>query len=234
MADKEAFAFRLENDTAEDVKKYVEERGVKKSDVLRRATKEYIDEQAGEDTQPDPRRSVSPVTVMGVVAIAVAPTLLATGYTGLGIGLGAVAAVYALLWVTAYDVVLGRHLDTVRDELGDVGGVVGFFQLMREDHPVEDPDTLVERAARADLWALGLITSGLVVVTPMYVAAQFGYFEPFLAAIGTAGALGIGLFVVVVVYGFVFLMGLSALATLALATAREGRPAPADDESADV
>ena len=215
MGEKETFAFRLENDTAEEVKEYVDERGVKKSDVLRRATKEYIDEQTGE--AGGARRSVSPLTILGLGAVAWG--LLATGYTQVGGVLGIFAAVYALLWVTAYDTVLEGALDDARDELREVGGVVGFFRYVATDHHVEDPDTVVERAARLDLVAQGVLVGLLVVLAPLAVAAYLGALEPLLAVIGTSGVRGIALVVVALGYAAALLMGVSAVASLAIASA---------------
>jgi len=228
MTDKTTFAFRVSADTAGEIEDYVEERGVKKSDVLRRAAKQYIDEQTGED-RPDPRRSASPVTILGVVAIAIAPTLLATGYTALGSAFGVLAAVYGLLWVTALDTVLEDALDDGREKLREAGGVVGFFRHVRNDHHVEDPDTVVERAARLDLVADGFLVGLLVVVAPLGIARYLGWLEPFLAVIGTAGATAIVLLVVVLAYGFALLMAVSAVASLAIAAAAE--PDPLTDDA---
>ena len=233
MADKEAFAFRLENDTADDLKRYVEERDLKKSDVLRRATKEYIDKQKTE-TPPTGTRSVSPLTILGVVAIAVAPTLLATGFTGLGVAFGAVGAVYALLWVTAYDLALERYLDGVRDRLDDAGGVVGFFRLIWSDHHVEDPDTIVERAARLDLYApiaggVGLLVGGVAVVLH-----SLGYFAAVAGVIGPWGVFGWGLLVLGFAYLFAVMLAISALASLAIATAASSTPTADADTDPDA
>ena len=233
MADKEAFAFRLENDTADDLKRYVEERDLKKSDVLRRATKEYIDKQKTE-TPPTGTRSVSPLTILGVVAIAVAPTLLATGFTGLGVAFGAVGAVYALLWVTAYDLALERYLDDVRDQLDDAGGVVGFFRLMWFDHHGEDPDTIVERAARLDLYApiaggLGILVGGVA-----FGLYYVGHFATVAGVIGPWGVFGWALLVVGLAYVFALMIGVSAIASLAVASSRRGADAPDADVDPDA
>ena len=230
MGEKETFAFRLENDTAEEVKEYVDERGVKKSDVLRRATKEYIDEQTGE--AGGARRSVSPLTILGLGAVAWG--LLATGYTQVGGVLGIFAAVYALLWVTAYDTVLEGALDDARDELREVGGVVGFFRYVATDHHVEDPDTVVERAARLDLYApiaggLALVVGGAAVV--LY---SLGYFAAVVGVIGPWGVFGWGLLVLGLAYLFAVMLAISALASLAIATAASSTPTADADTDPDA
>ena len=220
MADKEAFAFRLENDTAEDVKKYVEERGVKKSDVLRRATKEYIDEQTGEDTQRT-QRSTSTLTILAIVAIAVAPTLLVTGHIAAATIFFAIPAMSALLWITGYDQVLQEKFSNIRD----------FFLLMWFDHHVEDPDNVVERAARLDLYApvaggLGLLVGGAAVVLQ-----YLGYLDVVLAVIGPWGAFGWALLLVGLMYLFAVMLVISAIATVAIATSRSGDDVGVDENT---
>ena len=144
MKDKKTLSARVAVDTDEKVESLAEELGARKSDVLRRAIVEYLE---GEDTSPT--RSPSPLALLGVVALAIAPTLLATGYTLVGGVAGVVAATYALLWVTAYDALVEERLGTARAELREVGGVVGFFRtVMYEDRAVDDPETHVERLDR--------------------------------------------------------------------------------------
>ena len=217
---------RVPEPLKEKVEELAEEREMSRSAMTRELIKDGIEEieneQAAQSNRP---RSVSPLTILGVVAIAVAPTLLATGYTGLGIAFGAVGAVYALLWVTAYDLALERYLDGVRDQLDDAGGVVGFFRLMWFDHHVEDPDTIVERAARLDLYApiaggLALLVGGAAVV--LY---SLGYFAAVAGVIGPWGVFGWGLLVLGFAYLFAVMLAISALASIAIATAASSTPA---------
>jgi len=222
MADKEAFAFRLENDTAEEVKRYVEERDLKKSDVLRRATKQYIDEQTGEDTQRT-QRSASPITILAIVAIAVAPTLLVTGHIAAATIFFAIPAMSALLWITGYDEVLQEKFSNIRD----------FFLVMWFDHLVEDPDNVVERAARLDLYApVALVLSALVGGVGV-VLQYLGYLDVVLAVIGPWGALGWALLLVGLMYLFAVMLGISAIATVAIATSRSNADV-AVEESAEA
>ena len=220
---------RVPEEERDAVEELAEEEAKSKSAMTRELVQIGYDEfnKEGEPGAGRTGRSVSPLTILGVVAIAVAPTLLATGYTGLGVAFGAVAAVYALLWVTAYDLALERYLDDVRDRLDEAGGVVGFFRLMWFDHHVEDPDTIVERAARLDLYApvaagLAILVGGVAVVLQLT-----GYLGSVLAAIGPFGAFGWALLIVGFAYLFAVMLAVSALASLAIATATSST-APAD------
>ena len=217
-----------ERDAVEDL---ADERAKSKSAMTRELVQRGLETIDEDDRAPEPSRTASPLTILGVVAIAVAPTLLATGYTGLGVVLGLVAAVYALLWVTAYDTVLEERLDDARDELREVGGVVGFFRYVAADHHVEEPDTVVERAARLDLVAQGLLVGLLAVLAPLAVAAYLGALEPLLAVIGATGATAIVLLVLALGYAAALLMGVSALASLAIASAATEDDDVVDEET---
>lgn len=218
---KTTFSFRVDNDTAEAVEEYVEERGINRTDALRRATEEYIGKREAYEPSDSSGGGVSSITIFGIVSMAIAPTLLATGYTVLGGFAAFVAATYLVLWATAYDVVLERRVGAIRDELGERGGLwSGFFRLMREDHPVDDPRSPIERAARFDTYAYALAVAGLLALLPLAALARLGYLEPFLSLIGTPGRIGILILIIGVAYGFAFLMGVSAIALLAIATSR--------------
>jgi len=148
--EKKTLAVRAPRDWYDEVDDHAEERGISKSDVLRRATKAYLDDKSNNSVS----RAASPLALLGVICLAVAPTLLATGYVLVGALAGVVAAAYVLLWVTATDVLVEEALGTAREELQAVGGVRGFFRaVIFEDRVVDDPETLVERSwsARAPL-----------------------------------------------------------------------------------
>jgi hypothetical protein len=210
----EAVTARVPSPMKRELEDLAEETGNSQSAMVKDLIKDGL-EAREEDT---PARSVSPLTILGVVAIAIAPTLLATGYTGVGAVFGAIAATYVLLWATATDVVVEERLAEARDRLRDVGGVVGFFRYVVSDHQVENPDTVVERAARLDLVAGGLLVGLVAVLAPLGVAASIGVLEPFLSVIGTSGVAAIALAIVALAYAAVVLMGVSALASLALAS----------------
>ena len=204
----------------EELEEEAEARGVSRSTVIREHLEAAVDDPGEEEADPTPDRSASPLALVGVVSLAVAPTLLATGYTAVGGIAGAVAAAYVLLWVTATDVVVEEALGDARAELREAGGVVGFFRRVMTDHHVEDPDTVVERAARLDIVASGLLVGLAAVVVPLGVAAWVGVLGGLLAAVGSTGATAILVLIMALAYGFVVLMGVSAVASLAIASAR--------------
>lgn len=213
----------------EELEEEAEARGVSRSTVIREHLEAAVDDVEGEEeADHTPGRSASPLALLGVVSLAIAPTLLATGYTAAGSVAGAVAAAYVLLWVTATDVVVEEALGDARAELREAGGVVGFFRHVVGDHPVEDPDTVVERAARLDIVALGLLVGLGAVLVPLGVAAWVGVLGELFAAVGSTGATAILVLIMALGYGAVVLMGVSAVACLAIASAR------ADTEAADA
>lgn len=243
MPQMEAVNSRVPERIKEAIVEEAEQRGVSQSTVIR----EYMEDvyslegeegdaegENAEETTEDTgaTRSVSPLALVGVVSLAIAPTLLSTGYTIAGGVAGVVAAAYVLLWVTATDVVVEEALGDARAELREAGGVVGFFRRVVTDHHVEDPDTVVERAARLDILAFGLLTGLLAVLLPVGAAAWAGVLGEALAVVGSAGATAVLLVVLVVAYGAAVLMGVSAVASLAIASARTDRTDTVDVDAA--
>jgi hypothetical protein len=194
--------------------------------ALRTLVREGVD---GDEEDQPPRSGASPVTIFGVVALAVAPTLLATGYTALGAVVGVFAAVYALLWATALDIVLEEYVGNARQKLRRAGGLVGFFQLMRSEHPIEDPSTPVERAARLDRWGRVSGVFSVILLAALVAFYYIGYLELVLSLLPTWSIWWVIIMVPVLAYGGAILMGISAIATVAIATARGSA---ADDEPA--
>lgn len=232
----QTLAGRVSQSVVDDVEAIAEEESSSKSTVVRRFVEQGIERHKAEEEALDDAttagRSVSPLALVGVVSLAIAPTLLSTGYTIAGGVAGVVAAAYVLLWVTATDVVVEEALGDARAELREAGGVVGFFRRVVTDHHVEDPDTVVERAARLDILAFGLLTGLLAVLLPVGAAAWVGVLGEALAVVGSAGATAVLLVVLVVAYGAAVLMGVSAVASLAIASARTDRSDTVDVDAA--
>jgi len=224
---KSTLACQVSQNRYDEVDDYADENGFNKSQVLRRALIEYF----REDDETGAGRAVSPLALLGVICLAVAPTLLATGHVLVGALAGLVAAAWVLLWVTATDVLVEEALGTAREELQAVGGVRGFFRaVIYEDRVVDDPETLVERLTYADVAGAGLLTVVLLLGLPLLVAARLGLLGPTLEAIGSAGVLALLVGAGAVAYGGALLLAVSALATLAVASARHDLAAddPAD------
>ena len=218
---------RVPEPLKEEVSDLSEEEQMSQSAMVRELIKDGLARREEEDGGRERGRSVSPLALVGVVALAIAPTLLATGYTAVGLVAGVVAAAYVLLWVTAYDVLVEDALGDARDELAEVGGVVGFFRYVMTDGVVEEPDTVVERAANADLLSLGLFVAGLVVGAPAVVLARLGVLRGVLDAIGPTGVTVYLVVLVGLAYAGALMLGVSAVASLAIASTRT--PDAADD-----
>jgi hypothetical protein len=217
----------------ERINEMAEEREISQSMMMREIVQEGIEYKEADTDAGQPTRSgASPITIFGVVALAVAPTLLATGYTALGAVIGVFAAVYALLWATALDIVLEEYVGNARQKLRRAGGLVGFFQLMRSDHPVEDPSTPVERAARLDLW--GLISAGVIVIVLLPFAAFYymGHLELVLSLLPTWSIWSVIITVGILAHAVIILLGISTIATVAITTARG--TAAADETAAET
>ena len=140
-----AVTARVPEPLKDKIEGLAEETGNSKSAMTKELIKSGIERREADADEADAHhgRSASPLTILGVAAIVVSPTLLATGYTGVGAVFSMIGAVYALLWVTAYDSVVEEALDAARDELREVGGVIGFFRYVMSEHRVEEPDTVV-------------------------------------------------------------------------------------------
>lgn len=231
MSELDTVSGKVPGRVTEGLDEEAEARGVSRSTVIREHLEAAVEDDE-EDTAGGAGRSVSALALLGVVSLATAPTLLATGYTAAGGVAGAVAAIYVLLWVTATDVVVEEALGDARAELREAGGVVGFFRRVVSDHHVEDPDTVVERAARLDIVAFGLLVGLVVVLLPLGVAAWVGVLGELLATVGSTGATAIATLIMALAYGVVVLMGVSAVASLAIASARAEADA-VDDAAAE-
>lgn len=223
---------RVSPETKETLTEMAEERGESTSAVFRELLQESLESEDEDDRVSG--RSVSALTILGVVSIALAPTMLAVGQVVVGGVLSMLAGIYGLLWVTATDVVVEEAIADARDELREAGGVVALFRTaFREDRVVEDPETLVERLTYGDVLAFFVFSFLLVLSLPMVAAYYLGYMEPLVQWLGGVGALAYVVALVGLAYLGVLLFGLSSIASLAVVTA-SGGPTPADDTSSDV
>lgn len=241
---------RVTDETNDIVDELAEQQEDSKSNVVRRLlldgleTREREQQEMGEtdDTDDDRAggRSVSALTILGVVSIALAPTMLASGQIAAGALLSMVAGVYALLWVTATDVVVEEALAGARAEVRRAGGLIALFRsvlssyraaapaavafvrdVITEDHVVEEPETFVERLTYADVLALVFGAAGLVLMAPLYLGFQLGYDQLIVDALGVTGLLAVLVVFTLLAYVYVFLFGISAIASLAVMTAED-------------
>ena len=77
----------------------------------------------------------------------------------------------------------------------------------------------------------GLLTVFTVLALPLALAARVGLLAPALEAIGSLGVLALLFGGVVLAYGGALLLGVSAIATLAVASARHDLAASADTDA---
>jgi len=228
MVSGKTITTRVPDALVEEVDEKADEEHRSRSEMTKLLVETGLEHYDEEDTAAG--RAVSPLALLGVVSLAIAPTLLATGYTLVGGLAGVVAAAYVLLWVTATDHLLEEALGTARDELRAVGGVRGFFRaVIHDDRVVDEPETVVERLTYADVVGAGLLTVFTVLALPLALAARVGLLAPALEAIGSLGVLALLVGLLVLAYGGALLLGVSALATLAVASARHDLAADADD-----
>lgn len=242
-----AISSRVDPETREELTEVAEAEDRTKSEMIEKYVKRGIDNWEGEDDRAADR-SVSALTILGVVSFALAPTLLASGQIAAGALLSMVAGVYALLWVTATDVVVEEAIAGARSELREAGGVIALFRSARkdrigvvallkkvfsEDRVVEEPQTLVERLTYADV--LGFVFGGLAIVlaTPLVVGVRLGYTDAIVQSLGGVGFLLYFVVILALAYLFTILFGISALASLAVVTS-SSVSSPAEVEAGDA
>lgn len=165
-------------------------------------------------------------STVGVLSAVLGPVLLAVGHGAIAAPFLIVGAVYVLLWATGYDHYADQVLAEARNELAEHGGLRGFFRTVFFGDPViDDPSTAFERAANAERYAPIAAVVALVVAAPAVVAVEAGALSVFVATLGGWGLVAYLLLVTGAVYLLPVIMGVSAIATLAVTTART----PADD-----
>jgi protein-S-isoprenylcysteine O-methyltransferase Ste14 len=101
--------------------------------------------------------------------------------------------------------------------------------VIYEDRVVEEPETLVEHLTYADIAGGALLTVFSVLALVLALATNVGLLAPALEAIGGLGVLALLVGLLVLAYGGALLLGVSALATLAVASARHDLATDADD-----
>jgi len=156
---------------------------------------------------------------LGATALVGTVAAVAAGAGTVAAAIFPLLAVSLLATTTTLDTRLGARVDELRGELADMGGLSGFVRTALA-HPVEEPETLVERAARADVYGVGALLAAVVVCLPVAAAVQLAGAETVVATLTPAGVLGFLALVSVLVSLAAVLIWLSVAATLALVSAR--------------
>jgi hypothetical protein len=152
------------------------------------------------------------------------PVLLAVGAVGTATLATVVGVGYAFLWAVGYDGRVAHHLTRAKREYDAVGGLRGFVGRLFAPADENDPDTLVERAARLDTYALSLVIVAAVFSSPVWGSywlgtAGFGTWEPVIEFLGAGSAFSILSAAMIITMIAFLLAGVSAIASLALTSA---------------
>lgn len=203
---------------------YLDERDAARAEIEQlRAELEVEQERREQAEQATPSGDASTV---GVVSAVLGPVLLAVGQVPIAVPLLVVGAVFVLLWATGYDQYADELVAEARTELAEHGGLRGFFRAVFLGDPViDDPSTVFERAANAERYVPIAALAALVVALPAWVAYEAGALSAFVETLGAWGTLGYLLLFAGAMYLIPLTLGVSAIASLAVATART----PADD-----
>jgi hypothetical protein len=160
-------------------------------------------------------------STVGVVSAVLGPVLFAVGQAPIAVPFLVVGAVFVLLWATGYDQYDDELVAEARAELAEHGGVRGFFRAVFLGDPViDDPSTVFERAANADRYVPIVSLAALIVALPVGAAYEAGALSAFVETLGAWGALGYLLLLTGAMYLIPVILGVSAVASLAVATAR--------------
>ena len=232
-----ALSSRVDRDTAYTVEKFAEERGWSKSKAVREIVRQHFREEDREAREERKTVGASAAAVVGGSAIgatlAASFVLFALGYLATGVGVFTTAAVGGTAWGLArffgWGAVFHDATAAVREGFDEVGGVRGFLAQLKQqfddEAPVDNPQTIVERAACWDRFIPALGGVGVVYALLGVGIVESGVLEmlgPFAAA---AYLLGL----VVLAYSAPLIMIISSLAVFAIDSAEAWEPADIPD-----
>lgn len=247
---KTTFSFRVENDTAQAVNEYVEERGVNRTDVLRRAVEDYVEEEGLDSDDDSGGASVGelakvtfferllPIVVAALVAATI--VLLAIGALEADVGplLGSASAVGVLGIGAGADRRLDDTATTAREAVAELENPTvsaarkWVWARLRGDHPAPlEPRTLVERLAVVDLYGVLLLWTMILVMIPAGIGVWAWGPEAVVEAVGAPAFL---VYFYLVTFGFAVAsvcMLVGAVAQVAIGTAGGRRDSIADDDT---
>jgi hypothetical protein len=202
--------------------KYRDELDATRSEVEQLRGRLQAEQEKAEQVTPTSRDA----STVGLLATVLGPVLLAVGQAYIAVPFLVVGAVYVLLWATGYDQYADVAIAEARAELAEHGGLRGFFfAVFLGDPVIDDPSTVFERAANAERYTLIAALAALVVALPAWVAYEAGALSALVETLGGWGTLGYLLLLTGAMYLIPVILGVSAIASLAVATART----PADD-----
>lgn len=169
---------RVDESLDEELGEYEDDHSMNRSAAVRT----LIVQGLREDNNPDTGRA-SPYTTVGVAAVATLALGL-VGETEAALALGGIVSAVAGLWVVFRTF---RVSDDILQSFHDIGGFSGFLRAVmddfRADHPIDEPTTVVERAARWDAYAPVLLLVGAIYTVVGLVGVYLGVFTPLTAVL---------------------------------------------------
>ena len=253
MAENKSVGTRLSEDVVEEIDEFADERGLSRSEALRRAAEAYfIDggEQKDDSNDTETIREQLRVTFFErllpiVVAAIVAATIVLLAIGGLEAGVGSLLGSASVVGVLGIGVGADRRLDqsatTAREAVAELQNPTlstaskWVWARLRGDHPAPlEPRTLVERLAVVDLYGLLLLWATVLAMIPAGIGVLLWGSEAVVVGVGASAIL---VYFYVVTLGFAvaflcFLVGYSA--QLAIGTAASSTPTADADTDPDT
>jgi len=231
---KKQFHTRLDDDTAQWVDEFREESEITQAEAVRRLVRAGQQEYQRDDTATgrEPAAGgggVFPSVVASMLAAGVALVFAGEAVAGgwLAAAGGFAALNYVLARAFGWGAWFREVVGAVRAGFRDVGGARGFAALVvegaRRGRPVENPETPVERAANAHVYAPLFSVVFLLLAGGMWVIVEAGV----LPVLGPPGALLLLAALLATAYAVPGAMLVSAAAMLALASSASDRAAGA-------
>jgi hypothetical protein len=222
MTELEAVNARVPKRVKDAIVSEAEERGVSQSTVVREYMEGVYSGEDEDDAAPTAGATVIPATIAATLVVGL--SFLAAGDTAVGGPLATVSAFAGLNWflatLTGWDTRARELLGELRDGYAEIGGFRGFFRALwanhKDNHPVENPTTPVERAARLDLYFPVLFVEFIAFLGVAVAVVELGL----LPLIGPTGAAVLLVAVVAAAYAPFVAIFISAVAVLAISSAR--------------
>jgi hypothetical protein len=219
------------DDELRDLVEARREEGESLDDTVRRLVRNAAED--GDSRGGGQPSTLVPATLAATLAVSV--TLLATGEGAVGIPLAIMSAVGVAGWglarLTGWGAWAADKVGVLREGFQDIGGISGFFRIAwrryKDDHPIDEPSTAVERAARLDIYLPAFFAVAFAVGAVLWGVVEAGL----LPLIGPTGALIMLLAFILVVYAIPAAMVVAAAAQLAVAGV--GRASETDTEEQD-
>jgi hypothetical protein len=159
---------------------------------------------------------------LGGTAFVVGVGAAVLNYIAVMVVMFTISSISLMASTTALDRKIGRYVESLRADMYEIGGLIGFIRTAREQGRLypEEPTTPVERAARLDVWAFGMMFAAIGVMALLGITVEMWGAEAVVNTLTPLGTLGI-LLAITVIMGFaaVFLWA-SVLAAIAIDSAR--------------